>query len=100
MPHRAEIALALVVSALVLTVDLREAIGFSSVGVLLYYLIANLAALTQEAPDRLYAKGWQVLGAIGCVVLVATLPPVSIAAAAVMFTLGVGYRLLRLRRAR
>lgn len=100
VPHRAEIALALVVSALVLTVDLREAIGFSSVGVLLYYLIANLAALTQEAPDRLYAKGWQVLGAIGCVVLVATLPPVSIAAAAVMFTLGVGYRLLRLRRAR
>ncbi|WP_010534422.1 APC family permease [Brachybacterium squillarum] len=100
VPHRAEIALALVVSALVLTVDLREAIGFSSVGVLLYYLIANLAALTQEAPDRLYAKGWQVLGAIGCVVLVATLPPVSIAAAAVMFALGVGYRLLRLRRAR
>lgn len=100
VPHRAEIALALVVSALVLTVDLREAIGFSSVGVLLYYLIANLAALTQESPDRLYAKGWQVLGAIGCVVLVATLPPVSIAAAAVMFALGVGYRLLRLRRAR
>jgi basic amino acid/polyamine antiporter, APA family len=43
VPHRAEVALATVVSLLVLTVDLRGAIGFSSFGVLLYYLIANLS---------------------------------------------------------
>lgn len=99
VPHRAELALALVVSGLVLTVDLREAIGFSSAGVLIYYLVANLAAFTQRPPHRLSARGWQVLGTIGCLALVATLPPVAIAAAAGMFALGIGYRLLRRRRA-
>src|SRR5690606_30027608 len=44
VPHHAEIALAVAVCVLVLTVDLRGAIGFSSFGVLLYYLVANLAA--------------------------------------------------------
>src|SRR5690349_13802860 len=44
VPHRAEIALAVVVAVLVLTTDLRGVIGFSSFGVLLYYLVANLAA--------------------------------------------------------
>src|SRR5688572_1798397 len=54
VPHRAEVALAVVVGALVLTVDLRGAIGFSSVGVLIYYLIANLAAFTQPRDQRRY----------------------------------------------
>ena len=35
-PHRAEVALAVVIVLLVLTIDLRGAIGFSSFGVLLY----------------------------------------------------------------
>ncbi len=42
VPHHAEIALAVIVSALVLTTDLRSVIGFSSFGVLVYYLITNL----------------------------------------------------------
>ena len=46
VPHRAELAIALVVSVLVLTTDLRGAIGFSSFGVLLYYAIANASAFT------------------------------------------------------
>ena len=50
VPHRAELALAVVVSVLVLLTDLRGAIAFSSFGVLLYYAIANLAAFTQ--PQR------------------------------------------------
>ncbi len=45
VPHRAELAVAAVAVILVLTVDLRTAIGFSSFGVLLYYAIANLAAI-------------------------------------------------------
>ncbi|CAI7978090.1 membrane hypothetical protein [Frankia sp. Hr75.2] len=38
------------VTALVLTTDLRGAIGFSSFGVLLYYAVANAAAWTLSPP--------------------------------------------------
>jgi APA family basic amino acid/polyamine antiporter len=98
VPHHAEIALALVVSVLVLTIDLRGAIGFSSFGVLLYYFVANVSAFTQQPGNRRYPKALQVLGASGCLVLVATLPPVSIVAGLVVVAAGVFYRLARLRR--
>ena len=98
VPHRAEIALAAVVSILVLTVDLRGAIGFSSFGVLVYYLVANLSAFTQPRVMRRYPKAVQVFGVGGCLVLVATLPPVSIVAGVIVLVAGVGYRLIRLGR--
>ena len=100
VPHHAEIAVAVVVSVLVLVVDLRGAIGFSSFGVLLYYLIANAAAVTQTRDRRRYPRVLQALGALGCLVLVATLPPASIAVGAGVLAVGVVYRLLRMRGAR
>lgn len=93
VPHRAEIAIAVVVSILVLTVDLRGAIGFSSFGVLLYYFIANIAAFTQPAGQRRYPRALQVFGAFACIVLVATLPPVGIIVGLVVILVGIGYRL-------
>jgi len=98
VPHHAEIALAVAVCVLVLTVDLRGAIGFSSFGVLLYYLIANLSACTQDARRRRFPRALQVLGAAGCVVLVATLPLASVAAGSAVIAVGIGYRFTRLRR--
>jgi APA family basic amino acid/polyamine antiporter len=98
VPHRAEITLAVIVCVLVLTVDLRDAIGFSSFGVLLYYLVANLSAFTQDAEHRRYPRALQVIGSIGCVVLIATLPVPSIVVGTVVVALGVGYRLLRVRQ--
>lgn len=100
VPYRAELTLAVIVSVIILMGDLREAIGFSSFGVLLYYLIANLAAATQDRTHRLYAKVWQGLGVLGCVVLVATLPPTSILAGVAVLAIGVAYRLIRLRVSR
>jgi APA family basic amino acid/polyamine antiporter len=100
VPHHAEITLALIVSILVLNVDLRGAIGFSSFGVLLYYFVANVSAFTQERDRRRYPKALQVLGAGGCLLLVATLPPAAIGSGLVVVAVGVGYRLLRLRAAR
>ncbi|MGP5839150.1 APC family permease [Brachybacterium alimentarium] len=100
VPHRAEITLAAVVSVIIALVDLRGAIGFSSFGVLLYYFVTNISAYTQNPSQRLYPKVWQVLGAIGCLILVATLPPVSIAAGAGMFLIGIIYRAVRLRVSR
>jgi len=97
VPHHAEIALAVVVSILVLTVDLRGAIGFSSFGVLVYYFIANTAAFTQESSQRRFPRALQIVGALGCVVLVATLPPVSIAIGLAVLVLGVVYRRLVVR---
>nr|WP_314144870.1 APC family permease [uncultured Rhodococcus sp.] len=98
VPHRAEITLAVIVVVLVLMVDLRDAIGFSSFGVLLYYLVANLSAFTQDAAHRRYPRALQVVGSIGCVVLIATLPLTSIAVGTVVVVLGVAYRFLRVRQ--
>jgi APA family basic amino acid/polyamine antiporter len=100
VPQRAEIAVAVVVVALVLTVDLRGVVGFSSFGVLLYYVVANAAAFTQDRADRRYPKALQVLGVVGCLVLVATLPLPSIAAGAAVLAVGVVGRSVVLARRR
>jgi APA family basic amino acid/polyamine antiporter len=95
VPHRADVALAVVVCVLVLTVDLRGAIGFSSFGVLLYYLVANVAAFTQPAAHRRWPRALQVCGAVGCAVLMLTLPWEAVATGAAVLAAGVAYRLLR-----
>jgi APA family basic amino acid/polyamine antiporter len=97
VPHRAELTLAAVVSALILLFDLRAAIGFSSFGVLLYYLIANIAAYRQDAEHRRFPRPMQIVGGIGCVVLAATLPWQSIAGGIIILGIGIAYRALRLR---
>src|SRR5699024_4480311 len=60
VPHRAEITIGLVVIVILLFADLRNAIGFSSFGVLLYYLIANASAFRQKADVRRYPRALQV----------------------------------------
>jgi APA family basic amino acid/polyamine antiporter len=100
VPHRAEVALALVVCVLVLAVDLRGAIGFSSFGVLLYYFVANLAAFTQPPSQRRFPRWLQVVGAGACVVLVVTLPVGAVIAGVAVFAVGLVYRVVRLRMAR
>lgn len=93
VPQRAEIAAGLAVLALVLlAADVLVAIAASAFGVLLYYAIANLAALTQEGRWRLFPKAMQVLGLCGCVLLVAALPGRTIAAGLALLLLGVAYR--------
>lgn len=97
VPHHAEIALAAAVSVLVATADLRGVIGFSSFGVLVYYAIANAAALTQPAADRRWPRALHLLGAAGCVTLSAALPWPSVLAGAAMFAAGLAGRWLVLR---
>ena len=100
VPRRAEIAIALIVVSIVLLADLRDAIGFSSFGVLLYYLIANAAAFRQSAAARRYPRALQVTGALGCLVLVNTLPLVASVVGTVVVLVGVLYRMTRLRLVR
>ena len=97
VPHHAEVALAVVVCVLVMSMDLRGAIGFSSFGVLVYYLIANVSAFTQDADRRRFPRALQVLGGIGCASLVATLPWSSVLSGLAVFAVGIGYRMWRLR---
>ncbi|ARC57905.1 putative transporter [Frondihabitans sp. 762G35] len=99
VPHHAEIAVAVAASVLVLTVDLRGAIGFSSFGVLLYYLVANASALTQGPRDRRYPRVLPIAGIAGCAVLVIALPPASIVGGVLVVAIGIGYRLVSGKRA-
>jgi APA family basic amino acid/polyamine antiporter len=89
VPHRAEIAVAAVVVVLVLTADLRGAIGFSSFGVLAYYAIANASAATLTATEGRPPRWLPVLGVLGCAVLAFSLPLVSVVSGAAVLALGV-----------
>jgi basic amino acid/polyamine antiporter, APA family len=98
VPHRAELSVAAVVVVLVLTTDLRGAIGFSSFGVLLYYFVANASAYSQGAAARRYPRWLQVLGAAGCLVLVATLPWQAVLTGLAVIAVGFAIRAARLAR--
>jgi APA family basic amino acid/polyamine antiporter len=88
VPDHAELAVGVAVAVLVLTTDLRGAIGFSSFGVLIYYAIANAAAWTQPAERRRWPRVLNLVGLLGCIVLVATLPLAAIVAGLAMFAAG------------
>ena len=79
VPHRAEIAVGLIVSILAVTVDLRGAIGFSSFGVLVYYGIANASAWTLTPAEGRPVRVIPIVGALGCAALAVTLPLSSVA---------------------
>jgi APA family basic amino acid/polyamine antiporter len=88
VPYRAEVALAVVVCVLAVTVDLRGVIGFSSFGVLIYYAIANASAYTQPRSERRWPRVLNVCGLAGCLLLVATLPWQSVVVGLGVFAIG------------
>jgi APA family basic amino acid/polyamine antiporter len=87
VPHRAELAVGVVVAVLAATVDVRGAIGFSSFGVLAYYAVANASAWTlNPAPT---ARGLSAVGLLGCVLLAFSLPVLSVVVGAGVLVVGV-----------
>jgi basic amino acid/polyamine antiporter, APA family len=88
VPHRAELAVGVAVAALVLAVDLRTAIGFSSFGVLVYYAVANASALTLRRDEGAPWRAIPVIGLAGCLLLAATLPLPSVLAGLAVFAAG------------
>ncbi|MEU8270428.1 APC family permease [Sphaerisporangium sp. NPDC049002] len=101
VPHRAELAVGSVVTVLVLTSDLRGAIGFSSFGVLVYYAIANACAWTLPPGEGRPPRGVPLLGLLGCAALAFSLPSVSVLAGSAVLVAGVilyGARRLLSRR--
>jgi APA family basic amino acid/polyamine antiporter len=95
VPHHAELAVAGLVCVLILVTDLRGAIGFSSFGVLLYYLIANAAAFTQSSDRRRFPRILQIIGMAGCGTLAITLPVSAVVGGTAVFAVGLVYRALR-----
>jgi basic amino acid/polyamine antiporter, APA family len=89
IPHHAEIAVGLVVVVLVSALDLRNAIGFSSFAVLIYYTITNASAFTLSEADRRSPRGLTVLGMAGCITLAFSLPAGSVLAGSALMAAGV-----------
>jgi APA family basic amino acid/polyamine antiporter len=96
VPHHAEVVVAALVCVLILFTDLRGVIGFSSFGVLLYYLIANVAAYTQGSERRRFPRILQIIGVLGCGTLVLTLPLRSVLTGALVYAVGICYRAIRM----
>ena len=90
-PHRAEVAVGVVVAVLAAVVDVRGAIGFSSFAVLLYYAIANASAWT------LGRKTIPSIGLVGCVLLALLLPVSSVVVGAGVVLLGALAYAIRMR---
>ncbi|WP_189176336.1 APC family permease [Streptomyces lasiicapitis] len=86
VPHRAELAVGVVVAVLAATVDVRGAVGFSSFGVLVYYAIANAAAWTLSSAPL--ARVGPAVGLVGCVTLAFALPGGSVVGGSVVLTVG------------
>jgi APA family basic amino acid/polyamine antiporter len=99
VPHRAQLAVGVGATAVVLVADLAAAIGFSSFTVLAYYAIANASAWTlPTARRRRWYRGVSVLGLAGCILLAAMLPARSVVAGGVVLALGGAAWMIRIRR--
>ncbi len=98
VPDHAELAVAAVVGLLVLTTDLRGAIGFSSFGVLVYYAVANASAFTQAPEQRRWPRALNLVGLVACLVLVVSLPLSAVLTGLAVLAVGLGGRALVLRR--
>ena len=82
VPHRAEVAVGVVVAILAAVADVRGVIGFSSFAVLVYYAVANASAWT------IGGRVIPAIGLLGCVVLAVALPGQAVAAGAAVLLLG------------
>ena len=87
-PYIAEICVGVLVAGVVLVADVRQAIGFSSFAVLIYYLVANASALKLDRATRRLPAWIPLLGAAGCVIVAGSLPWQSVVGGLVLFALG------------
>lgn len=89
VPHRAELAVGLLVATVVAVADLRSAIGFSAFTVLTYYAVTNAAALRLNKSERRWPRWLAFMGLAGCVVLAVNLPLRSVLSGGGVLLVGV-----------
>ncbi|WP_433190162.1 APC family permease [Actinoallomurus sp. CA-150999] len=96
VPHRAELAVGVVVAVVAGIADVRGAIGFSSFGVLVYYAIANASATTLTTAEGRPPRLVPAVGLAGCLILAFALPLTSVITGAAVLAVGaVAYALRR-----
>jgi basic amino acid/polyamine antiporter, APA family len=88
VPHRAELAIGVIVAVVVSFADLRTAIGFSSFAILTYYAIANAAAWTLKPTQRLVPRWMSAAGLLACVAVATSLPAASVLSGLALFVVG------------
>lgn len=88
LPLRAELSVAAVVVALVLFLNIGDAIAVSGVAVLTYYAITNAAALSLQPHQRRWPRALAAVGLVGCCVLILALPLAAVAIGASVLLLG------------
>ncbi len=100
VPHHAEIAVAGIISVIILVGDIRSMIGFSSFTILIYYAITNASALKLLEENRLWPQWVSLIGLVSCIVLALSLPWPSLIVGGVVMIIGffIHYLGLRLKR--
>jgi APA family basic amino acid/polyamine antiporter len=98
IPDHAELTVGMVVAVIVLVADVRDAIGFSSFAVLVYYAITNASALTLDARERRWPRALSAAGLLGCAVLAFSLPPTAVAGGTALLIAGAAVYAVRAAR--
>ncbi|WP_435299322.1 APC family permease [Timonella sp. A28] len=99
-PARAEIFIAACSITLILTTDVTQTIGISSMGVLIYYAIAHLSALQQPREQRIIPRIISACGGIACLILAFSVPLQSLIFGATTIIAGLTLRALMRHRLR
>lgn len=88
IPDHAELLVGAIVVLIVLVADVRNAIGFSSFAVLIYYAIANASALTLRSAERRWPRALPAAGLVGCILLALSLPTASVVSGGALLAAG------------
>ena len=91
-PVRSVVALGVASAALVLAFDLRPLIEVASAFMLAWYLVTHYAALALPKEKRISSPLFSWYGIVGCVGLLAALPPPALAVAGAAFVTLLGTR--------
>ncbi|HUP48645.1 MAG TPA: amino acid permease [Thermoanaerobaculia bacterium] len=89
VPHRAVLLIGAIAAVVAATGTLRGVASAASFTILIYYGIANLAALRMPGPARLYPNAIPLIGVLACALLALSLPGPTLAAG--LATLAAGF---------
>ncbi len=90
-PVMAEVAVGVAAMCAVVILDTTNLVALSGAGVLTYYAIGHWSALAQPRSEHLVPRGVPIIGLVMCLVLVATLPWVSLVVAGVSLAAGLAW---------
>ncbi len=97
VPDRAVLAVGALAAVVAATGTLAGVAAAASFAILVYYGLANLAALRMPRAERLYPDVVAAVGLVTCTVLALALPTRVIATGAAILAAGIGFRLLAMR---